>query len=340
MNNSKRIEFIDLAKGFCILLVVWGHSLGPLGPIDTRFVCGTSLFRMPLYFFLSGLFFKMYEGFGGFVKRKVNKLMIPFLFWHILFVCSVPFVSRTETFGMHLFWDYILPQGDTHNTALWFLNCLFFLNMLFFGAVKLSSVISQNKRTQGIVLAAVAVLCGTLGFLCSRQYVHLYLKFETLLTAFPYFYCGYFAGRHKEYLLPNPKIDRWLPLLALVFLAVPYTLVTGKALFVDNDYHNLNPFTFYVGGIMGVLGILVLAKMIKALPIVSYLGRYSIMILVTHVPLVWYTTFYLMRFGWAWWITSLAGTVIVSLSYLAIIPLFKRFLPYVTAQKDVIPINS
>ena len=340
MKKSNRIEFIDLAKGFCILLVVWGHSLGPLGPIDTRFVCGTSLFRMPLYFFLSGLFFKTYEGFGGFAKRKVNKLLIPFLFWHVLFVCSVPFVSRTETFGAHLFWDFIFPQGETHNTALWFLYCLFFLNILFFGAVKLAHLFSQNQRTQGLVLAAVAALCGTLGFLCSRQNIHLFLKFETLLTAFPYFYFGYFAGQHKEYLLPDAKTDRWLPLLSIVFLAIPYSLVTGKALFVYNDYHNLSAFAFYVGGIMGVLGILALAKMIKNLPVISYLGRYSILILVTHVPLVWYLTFYLMRFGWAWWITSLLGTVIVLLSYLVIIPLFKRFLPCVTAQKDVIPILS
>lgn len=339
MNSSRRIEFIDLAKGFCILLVVWGHSLGPLGPIDTRFVWGTSLFRMPLYFFLSGLFFKTYEGFGGFFKRKVNKLLIPFLFWHVLFVCSVPFVSRTETFGMHLFWDFILPQGDPHNTALWFLNCLFFLNMLFYGAVKLSSLISQNKRTQSLVLAAFAILCGTLGFWCSRQNIHLYLKFETLLTAFPYFYCGYLAGRHKEYLLPNPKIDRWLPLLALAFLAVPYLLATGEALFRYNSYP-VNAITLYIGGIMGLLGILSLAKMIKSLPVVSYLGRYSIMILVTHLPFVWYLSFFLMRFGWAWWVISLVSTVIVSLSYLLIIPVFKRFLPRVTAQKDVISINS
>lgn len=339
ITNKKRIEFIDLAKGLCILLVVWGHSLGPLGSIDSRFVWGTSLFRMPIYFFLSGLFFKTYESFGGFVKRKVNKLLIPFLFWHVLFVCLVPFVSRTETFDMHLFWDFIFPQGDPHNTALWFLCCLFFLNILFFGAFKLAGLISQNDRNRNLWLAVVAGIFGTMGFLCSRYQIHLYLKFETLLTAFPFFYCGFLAGHHKEYLLPNHRIDRWLPLFALVSLMLPYYLATGEALFRYNSYQ-VSAFSLYVGGIMGVFGILSLAKMIKKLPFVSYLGRYSIMILVTHLPFVWYLTFYLMRFGWVWWVTSLVSTIVTLFSYLAIIPIFKHFLPYVTAQKDILLTNS
>ena len=78
--NKGRIDFIDLAKGFCIIMVVYYHvytKVYPPSPIDGAI----SIFRMPLYFFLSGLFFKTYEGFCGFLKRKINKLLIPFLFF-------------------------------------------------------------------------------------------------------------------------------------------------------------------------------------------------------------------------------------------------------------------
>ena len=50
--DKKRIEYIDLAKGVCILLVVFAH----IHPDLTRYSWGVFFdsFRMPLYFFLSG----------------------------------------------------------------------------------------------------------------------------------------------------------------------------------------------------------------------------------------------------------------------------------------------
>lgn len=43
--EKKRIELIDLAKGFCILLVVFNHIH------ETDLMLCSSIFRMPLYFF-------------------------------------------------------------------------------------------------------------------------------------------------------------------------------------------------------------------------------------------------------------------------------------------------
>lgn len=42
--------------------------------------------RMPLYFILSGLFFKDYGGFLNLLVKKANKILIPFLFsiWPVI----------------------------------------------------------------------------------------------------------------------------------------------------------------------------------------------------------------------------------------------------------------
>ena len=84
-----RIEFIDLAKGFCILLVVFHHLQSTT---ETHFLIDqyTMACRMPLYFFLSGLFFKPYENFKGFLLRKTNKLLIPFLFFYLTVSVLIP----------------------------------------------------------------------------------------------------------------------------------------------------------------------------------------------------------------------------------------------------------
>lgn len=67
---TKRIEYIDLAKGICIMLVVLLHVFGDMSGTVIKIM---NLFRMPLYFVLSGLFFKQYEGFYSFLKKKTNK---------------------------------------------------------------------------------------------------------------------------------------------------------------------------------------------------------------------------------------------------------------------------
>ena len=80
-NQSRRIDFVDLTKGVCIILVVMAHVGGAFEQLDTNSML--SCFRMPLYFFISGVFFKSYEGLLGFILRKINKLIIPFLFFNL-----------------------------------------------------------------------------------------------------------------------------------------------------------------------------------------------------------------------------------------------------------------
>lgn len=103
---TERIKFIDLAKGMCIMLVVLYHINKRYDMYPELFKI-LSTFRMPLYFFLSGLFFKEYENFLGFLKRKTNKLLIPFLFFYLITSFLMPnllyqfgyTVEKTQSLG-------------------------------------------------------------------------------------------------------------------------------------------------------------------------------------------------------------------------------------------------
>ena len=56
---NKRIEYIDLAKGLAIYLVVLGHALGSLAaPTMEHGIIGNVIysFHMPLFMILSGFF--------------------------------------------------------------------------------------------------------------------------------------------------------------------------------------------------------------------------------------------------------------------------------------------
>ena len=50
-NQHRRIDFVDLTKGVCIILVVMAHVGGAFEQLDTNSML--SCFRMPLYFFIS-----------------------------------------------------------------------------------------------------------------------------------------------------------------------------------------------------------------------------------------------------------------------------------------------
>ena len=76
--SQKRIEFIDLAKGVCMIALVLGHCGIRIN------LPGLEIVRMPLYFILSGLFFKDYGGGYNFFIRKTNKILIPFIFFYLL----------------------------------------------------------------------------------------------------------------------------------------------------------------------------------------------------------------------------------------------------------------
>ena len=76
IKSQGRVEFIDFAKGIWILLVIGLHT----GAMPDS-LAWLGMIRMPLYFVLSGLFFKDYGNFRGSVVRKVNKLLIPFVFF-------------------------------------------------------------------------------------------------------------------------------------------------------------------------------------------------------------------------------------------------------------------
>ena len=56
MSISKRIEYIDIARGIGILLVVMGHNdFSLISPFLFKLIYS---FHMPLFFFMSGIFFK------------------------------------------------------------------------------------------------------------------------------------------------------------------------------------------------------------------------------------------------------------------------------------------
>ena len=337
---TNRIQFIDLAKGLCITLVVLYH-------INKRFDLNPALFsilstfRMPLYFLLSGLFFKEYENFIGFLKRKTNKLLIPFLFFYLITSFLMPnllyqfgyTVDKTQSLGISGLWAF-LTKEQFSNGPIWFLWCLFVLNIIFYNIFLLSKFFRKY-----FVLAIVILSCalGCIGMILSVNHINLPAFIDTALTSTPFFCVGYILRKHTKLLYPN-FFDKYLLILAVVCIII-VVLLGGGCSYKGNGF-TISPLEVYLCGLSGTMGIIFLAKYLKDLPFFSYWGRYSIMILLTHGLILQVYIPLAKKLPLSETLLEIILLLVTMFSYNFIIPIMKKYLPYVTAQKDVIQIKE
>ncbi len=324
MQEKKRIEFIDLAKGVCILMVIIGH----ITPIP---IPGFQTLRMPLYFILSGLFFKDYGGILQLVLKKTNKILIPFLFFYLLgYLCFyiaealVPGLIKTDANGIL----DVFFQRQFFNGPIWFLLALFWANIIF-------CIISINLTHEWQRLAAV-VLIGALGICLSYNDIFVPCNIDSAFTALPFFYFGYILKK-TPILFPN-KLDKYNLLFAISLYVFTYLISTyfGHPYFgfhANNITGNLP--AIYLISISSVMCILFLCKSIGKLPFVSYFGRYSIIPLCTHHLIYRPMKVGLNSIGLEniWFVVC--ATIIICW---ILIPICIKYIPYVTAQKDLIKI--
>ncbi len=334
---TNRIEFVDLAKGICIMLVVLLHVFGEMSGVVIKVM---SLFRMPLYFVLSGLFFKTYDGLIPFLKKKTNKLLIPFLFVFFFIVVPTTFLldlkAGVEISWSSIFWDDNGKLNLGIDGTMWFLLCLFFNNIIFYVIFLLS------KRNLNIIII-FSFVCGIVGYFYNINNQYLLLWMDSALTAMPFFMFGYVLRKHSSVLNENfTRKDFLLSMVALGALLLVYGFneYCGKNVigFARNEY-DVPLLSLYIGGMSGTMFILLLSKYIGRLPVISYIGRYSIVVLLTHLLFL----FCIRNILYQAKITqddridiNIAVFVVIIFLSLPTIKFCVKFLPYFFAQKDLL----
>lgn len=335
---KQRIEFIDLAKGICILLVVLVHIYGDMSGRVIKFM---SLFRMPLYFVLSGLFFKTYDGLWLFIKKKTNKLLIPF--FSSFFIVTLPttiLFNRMKgidtTFNALFFAEY----GHGHLNlgiicAAWFLLCLFFVNVIFY----LIFMLSHHRLSIIVFLGGV---CGIIGYTLNVYDIYLPIWIDTALTATPFFIMGYCMKQYAVILYDSfTKKYFYLLLGAFIILLSIYCMNEYREPcdieYVGNKY-NFDILSLYIAGIAGTYCVLIISKFFSYLPVISYIGRYSIVVLLTHQLYLFILRNILYQFDIPQ-DSELINAGIFIIIVLLSIPTIKfcvKCLPYCFAQKDIL----
>lgn len=335
---KERIEYIDLAKGICIFLVVLHHVEGRMDvqlPFDQYLrVC-----RMPMYFLLSGIFFKTYNNFRDFVIKKINKLLIPFIFFYLISNVCISFLKIIYKYGLEgldkydwnsAIWGFF--SEEIVNVPIWFLWCLFVLNILFYLVFLFVEKIHWNKN----YVLPIAFFIGFVGYFLGINKINIPLYIDSAMSAMPFFAIGYVLNRCTDIL--RMKMSIKINIISIIICCFVLFLFTNGSLNYRTNSFEIDFLNVYITGVSGAFAFLLLAKLFKHIIYISYCGRFSIMILVTHY--LWVMPMVLKMFNSFGLsnniLTLLIATICIMLSYIVIIPIFRIIFPYVTAQKDLI----
>ncbi|KAA6348083.1 hypothetical protein EZS27_004432 [termite gut metagenome] len=159
-NKKRRIEFIDALKGLAIFFVVWAHSVQYLP--DNTDIGHTAVFtfiysfHMPLFFMLSGMFFKssLKLSFRQFLYKKAIQLVLPCCIWCAVFILCNLFYA---IFQRNV--DYLLVIKTGLQWPFWFLKELFltyFIVYVFFKLFKKEWIVFVGS----LCFVLIAPACG------------------------------------------------------------------------------------------------------------------------------------------------------------------------------------
>ena len=214
----------------------------------------------------------------------------------------------------------------------WFVLCLLFIEIIFYSLFVLF-------RGNIIVMSFVAFVAGISGYLLNVNGISLPIWIDTAMTSMPFFLLGILIGRYSSVLKSEMLSTQWLVLAfsGIRFLYCIFLLGDAEIFYAGNRY-SVNVIFLFVGGSAGVLIVLLLSKVINTLPLVSFIGRYSLIMLLTHqlYLFVLRNIVYQLNFQQDNYLVSLILFVIVVILSFPTIHFCKKFLPWAFGLKDVV----
>lgn len=195
-SNKPRIEWMDVAKGIAIILVVLGHTL----MFETPIVQAIYSFHMPLFFLIAGYTFRTKDQIEV-IKASAKQLLIPYC---LLFVLTkLPFFFGQASLDPSMiasviagffFADAIpvVPFGFEPVGILWFLWALFLSRIIlnFF-----TTIFEKNKipdLTQLILYFILAAIGGAVS-----KTIHLPFAIDLVASTVFLMYIGYLIKKHQ-----------------------------------------------------------------------------------------------------------------------------------------------
>ena len=291
--GTKRIDYIDVAKGIGILLVVLGHNYFYL--VSPFFYKLIYAFHMPLFFFTAGMFFRPGQSFMDLLRRRAGTLLLPYLVTILMiFIMTITYTkTNVNVAGIHLLKALYTNGYYLEWAPLWFLPHLFLLNLYAYGfywVVDRSRLPWMKWALMTVLLlAGVSTISKFWPFtpaVFGREFSVYGLPFslDLALVSGTFFLLGCELNKFPlEKFISRPilTIGSGLALLAMVTF-LPQESNFNQRVFSSAPVNTLE-------ALLGIFFILGLSKQAERLPALSsglrYIGQASLIILIFHLPI-------------------------------------------------------
>ncbi len=291
---TKRLKYIDLAKGLTMLTILWGHVM-----LSGRTNILVYAFHIPVFFFLSGIVFRKekYSSVLAFVKRRFLTLLVPYFIFSVAtwaFWVLDSYTKGNSLVNCHKpLVETVIARGSAgymiHNPALWFVTCLFVVELLYYFICKLPTV-------WNIILCIICALSGWV--LMSLEFTVLPWNVEVALAAVIFYSLGNLFGRYGTGIVSFSKKRPYIILLVTAVAAVLLYIGgiwNGHVSMAQCQLGEKSTLVFYLTAISGIVfvisGCLFLEGMYGKLKVLDrlldyflWIGRNSFYFMVLHIP--------------------------------------------------------
>lgn len=276
--NQKKIksDWISVAKGIAIILVVYRHNLIGMErsgvEVHSYFMLVNEMvfsFRMPLFFIISGLFISKSiakRENSNFVGYKFNSIIYPYLVWGLIQI-SIQIVFSNYTNSNRGILDYLyLIISPRQIDQFWYLHALFNCSVLFYLTVR------YIKPSNYIHISIALILFGLSSF------IQKYDLFHDIM----YYYLFLVIGHcFKDFLLQTNY--SWRYLISFFIFLTPFFWYS-QWYWLNNP--DINIYIFAIIAVLGTLYVFIVARILAGLnfsKVLIFVGQYSLQIYLMHV---------------------------------------------------------
>ena len=287
--TRKRIEWVDFAKGFVIILVVIGHVI-PFGSKLREFIF---IFHMPFFFVMAGYLLNTAkwggENFFKFIFKSARRLLRPYFvanfawypIWFIFCYCLgvLALYDWANREPVNVFLSTFI--GNSYKlgfslilTPLWFLPCLFLAEIFF---LKLHDLFA-NKIS---LFYVIILLLSAVGYVIGTRVLQIPLGLDVAFVSLIFLLAGNLIKKYN--CLDKFNLSVWLMLLIILLFVFHFNHAISM-----NQRNYANIFLFYAGGIAGSLIVMKISMLLadfqnKIFDFIKYCGQQSVIIMVMHM---------------------------------------------------------
>lgn len=292
--DTKRINYMDILKGMAIIMVVMGHCDAKGGKL-------IYLFHMPLFFFVSGYFYKKEYSKSPFklLKRRISSLYVPFIKYEILFLVLHNLFYKINFYNLHsnvpvkaynftniivnAFHIVMFDGTELLLSPLWFLASLFLVTVLFCFICYFVDKIKKNTEYFRATIILVLFIIGNLltyNNINVRNSLFESEVFNVSFVALIFFYVGFMYKQYEKYIKMSNIVA------AISFILLCFSAKYNFSIDMRINYYS-NIIMFLINAILGIYMIIYLSKKMDKLKfefnLLKYIGRNTIIIMSLHL---------------------------------------------------------